>query len=136
MKERLNDKIKEIQEFLDFLEPRIPNNLEKKAICERYAEKIIEAIVDLAFLTIRYFKIEIPAQTADTEIFDILAEKNIISKNLSENLKEAKGMRNIITHEYGRIDDSIIYEAVKNQLPEDTKEFLSNIVEKIKWFQK
>ena len=88
MKERIKDKIKEITEFLEFLSQRVPDtleeyksNLEKKAICERYFEKVIEAIVDLSFLLIRHLKIEIPAETSDTEIFYILAEKHIISKS-------------------------------------------------------
>jgi len=47
MKERIEEKIAEIEEFTQFLLERVPsnfeeyeNNLEKKAICERYAERI------------------------------------------------------------------------------------------------
>ena len=134
MKERIKDKIKEITEFLEFLSQRVPDtleeyksNLEKKAICERYVEKVIEAIVDLSFLLIRHLKIEIPAETSDTEIFYILAEKHIISKSLAENMADAKGMRNIIAHEYGKIDDNIVFEAVSCELQKDTDEFIKSV---------
>lgn len=138
MKERIKDKIAEIEEFLEFLIIRIPQtleeykvNLEKKAICERYTEKIIQAIVDLAFLSAIYLKIQIPPEISDTEIFEILASKDIISKELSEKLKEAKGMRNIIYHEYGEINDEIVFEAISDELEADVIEFIKSIKDKI-----
>lgn len=134
MKERINDKINEIKEFLDFIVERIPDtleeykrNLDKKAICERYAEKIIEALVDLAFLIAKHLKIEIPAETSDKEIFSLLSEKEIISKELAGGLQDAKGMRNIIAHEYGKINDEIIFESLSSELIEDAKNFISQI---------
>lgn len=138
MKERINDKINEIEEFLDFLLQRVPESLDeykkdldKKAVCERYAEKIIEAIVDLAFI---FFKEEIAKKDkkvrmaeSDTDILDILHEKNIISDRLCKKLKEAKGMRNWIAHEYSRVNDEIVYNSIKNELEGDVKEFIENI---------
>lgn len=139
MKDRIKDKIAEIEEFVNFLSDRAPltieeyiENLEKKAICERYAEKIIEAVIDLAFLTVKHLKIEIPAQVSDMEIFKILADKNIISKELAKKLQDAKGMRNIIAHEYGKISDETVFEAVSSELKRDVEEFISNILEIIK----
>jgi uncharacterized protein YutE (UPF0331/DUF86 family) len=35
-----------------------------------------------------------------------------IDKRLSSKLKEAKGMRNIIAHEYGNIDDKIVFKSM------------------------
>lgn len=139
MKERIKDKMKEIEEFMAFLSERIPQDLEsykkdleKKAICERYVEKIIEAIVDLSFLTARLLDIELPAQTADTEIFDILKNRNIISEALCKKLKEAKGMRNWLAHEYGRIDDEIVYNSISEELEKDVNEFIEKIRENLK----
>lgn len=143
MKERINEKMKEIQEFLDFIVERIPETLEeykkdldKKAICERYIEKIIEAIVDLAFLIVKYLNIQIPAETSDKEIFSLLSDNKIISKELSAKMQDAKGMRNIIAHEYGKINDEIIFESISSELIDDTKDFISAIekaLEEIKW---
>jgi len=133
-KERIEEKISEIEKFLEDLSEFIPQGMElegykrdlkTKALCERYAEKIIEAIEDLAFLIVNYKKLKYPEY--EKEIFDILAENSIISKELSNKLKAAKGMRNIIAHEYGKIDDEIIFEAVTEQLVGDTKEFIGEI---------
>ncbi|MBI5148688.1 DUF86 domain-containing protein [Candidatus Pacearchaeota archaeon] len=105
MNKRIKDKIEEIEKYLDELGEIKPNNLKEyikdfktKAACERYTERIIEAVVDLAFLIIREKGFRIPE--GDKEAFDILAKEKIISGELAEKLKEAKGMRNILAHEY------------------------------------
>jgi uncharacterized protein YutE (UPF0331/DUF86 family) len=136
MKSRITDKIKEIEKFLEFLSNRIPKsleeykkNLEIKAICERYIEKIVEASVDLSFMIFKEInkdkKISIPED--DLGIFDILYKQNIISQNLSENLKKAKRMRNIIAHEYGEIDDNIVFNSLDSELINDISELINSI---------
>jgi len=134
MKERIEEKIGEIEEFMNFLIERIPNNfedyeknLEKKAVCERYLEKIIEASVDLAFLVVKYLKIQIPADISDTEVFVALANENVISYELSEKMQNAKGMRNIIAHQYGKIDDEIIFEALSSEIEKDMDDYINSI---------
>src|SRR3989344_6338423 len=108
MKERIKDKINEIEEYLEKLEEALPSDLEeyaqqhiRKAACERYAETIIEAVVDLAFLFIKEKNLGIPE--SDLSAFQLLSDKKIIDKDLSNNLQNAKRMRNILAHEYGDI---------------------------------
>ena len=57
--------------------------------------------------------------------------ENIISEKLSTNLKDAKGMRNIIAHDYGKIDDELVFESLKEQLIPDTEEFIKSIRESL-----
>ena len=90
---RIDDKIKEIEGFLEELSEILPANLRDyikdfrtKAACERYFEKIIEAIVDLAFLIIKFKKLEIPE--GDKEAFDVLAKREIITSLLAGKLKK------------------------------------------------
>ena len=132
IKERINDKIEQIQQFLSELPEIVPNSIEEylsdisaKAACERYAEKIIQALIDLAFLIIREKKLQSPED--ELQAFKILEINKIISTNLSERLQDAKRMRNIIVHEYGEIDDNIIYIAITEQLERDTNEFINSI---------
>lgn len=35
---------------------------------------------------------------------------------MKEIIKRMKGLRNILVHEYGRIDDELVYEVLKNKL--------------------
>lgn len=122
---RINDKIKEIEIYLNELLEVMPRTfdeykeLKTKAACERYFEKIVEAVVDLAFLIIKQRRLKVPEE--DKEVFDILLDENVISKELCERLKDAKGMRNLIAHEYGKIDDEIVFNSIVEELKKDKK---------------
>lgn len=126
---RIEDKISEINKFLEELESIIPSSfeeyrssLEKKAACERYVEKIVEAATDLAFLIIKDRKLRITQDDADA--FNVLLDSKIIDKDLAAKLKNAKGMRNIISHQYGNIDDEIVFESIAKELGRDVGEFI------------
>lgn len=126
---RLQDKIEEIENYISELEGIMPDNfqeyetdLKTKAACERYFEKIIEAVVDLAFLLIKDEGYKVPEE--DKEAFDILEKEEIISRELAEKIKDAKGMRNILAHEYGKVDDELVFHSITEELVADVREFL------------
>lgn len=129
---RINDKLKELENYISELVDIIPenfqgykNDLKTKAACERYFEKIIGATLDLAFLIIKEKGFKIPEE--DKEAFDILSKENVINVELSEKLKEAKGMRNIISHEYGKLDDELVFNSITQELEKDVNNFIKNI---------
>ena len=129
---RINDKIIDIEKYLEELDEIVPSSFEeykkdfqKMAACERYFEKIIEAVVDLGFILIRENDFKLPED--DEGVFEILLSKGIISERLSNKLQDAKGMRNIIAHEYGNIDDELVFEAISNELKSDVEDFLESI---------
>lgn len=129
---RINDKIEETEEYLEELSGIVPedfeeytSNKEKKAACERYFEKIVEAIVDLSFLIIKNNNLKIPED--EEGVFKVLSNEEVISERLSEKLKDAKGMRNFIIHQYEKIDDEIVFESLKEQLISDVEEFIEQI---------
>ncbi len=133
---RIKDKINEIQNYLEELENILPEdfeeyleNKEKMAACERYFEKIVGALVDLGNLFIKFKNFPLPNE--DTQIFDILLEKEIISKDLCERMKNAKGMRNILAHEYGKVNDEIVFEAITQEIIKDAEEFMKNVEKRL-----
>ncbi len=129
---RIKDKTKEIRKFLDELNEIFPESYEEykddlkaKAACERYFEKIIESAVDLAFIFIKIKKLSVPQDDVDS--FKILEKNKIIDEELCENLIKAKGMRNIIIHQYRKIDDKLVFEAVKEKIEDDISGFVKKI---------
>ncbi len=129
---RIHDKIDEIEQYISELRGFMPENLEEymksaktRAACERYFEKIVEAVVDVAFQTIKDNVLKMPEE--EKEAFDILASEGIITDNLAERLKDAKGMRNIIAHQYGKVDDGIVFNSITKELVNDAEEFLKSI---------
>ena len=129
---RINEKIKEVQEYLEKLDEiktltleEYLRNFKVKLMCERCVEIIIECLTDLAFLVIKEKKLNTP--TDDKQAFDILKEANIISSELAEKLKDAKGMRNILAHEYGKVDDEIVFNAINEELEKDASTLISSL---------
>lgn len=132
MNNRIQEKIDEIEQFLEELENSLPEDFEEyktdyklRAIGERYFEKIIGGIVDLAFLIIKEKDLKQPEE--DKQAFDILANEGIIKNSLADKLKDAKGMRNILAHEYGRIDDELVFHSLVEELIPDVQEFIKLI---------
>lgn len=132
MENRRGDKIVEIEKYVESLKKSLPKSFYKylsdeksRMACERYFEKIVEAVVDLAFLVIKENDLKNPDYAR--EAFEILEEGNFISKELSLNLGNAKGMRNWLAHRYDKIDDRMVFDVIKNKLFKDVEEFLEVI---------
>jgi len=113
----------------------VPNTLKEyesnkivRAACERYFEKVVESVTDLAFIVITLKKFRVPDDDIDS--FRILEENGIIDDELYNRLKDAKGMRNFIAHQYGQINDKLVYEAIIEELEKDVKKFIE-IVQKL-----
>ena len=119
-----------MEEFMPQTFKEYKTDLKGKAACERYFEKIIEAAIDLAFIVIKEERYRNPED--DKEALDILAGEGIISSKLSGKLRDAKGMRNIIAHEYGKIDDEVVFHSITEELSRDVKEFIKAVQEKFR----
>jgi uncharacterized protein YutE (UPF0331/DUF86 family) len=129
---RIDDKIKEIEIYLAEFSEIIPSSFEEyqqdirtKAACERYFEKIVESAVDLAFLAIKKKNLKTPKD--DKESFEVLSESRIISKELAKRMKDAKGMRNILAHQYGAVEDDLVYQSITEELIGDINSFIQCI---------
>ncbi|MBI3334058.1 DUF86 domain-containing protein [Candidatus Pacearchaeota archaeon] len=132
LKERTEKKIKEIESYLDELISFKPENLEeykknleKKWACERACERIAEGLVDLAIFIIRIK--EITYNEEDEKSFAVLLKNNIINENLCGKMRNLKGMRDIIAHRYGEIDDELVFRAINGELEKDVNEFLEAV---------
>lgn len=132
MNKRIKDKIKDIKIYLKELNKiksetfnGYKKDFKTKAACERYFEKIAEAVIDLAILVIKDKNLPLPEQ--DYEAFNVLEKGDIIDVNLAKKLRSIKSMRNIIAHKYGDIDDKIMYNAISKELDKDVKDFLKII---------
>lgn len=113
---RISDKRKNIQKYLNEFYTIIPKSYAAytediiiRAVCERYFELIVESVIDLATLIIKKERFSFPK---DKRVFNFLSEEKIIDNNLAERLQNAKGMRNILSHRYGEIDNKTVFESL------------------------
>jgi len=134
---RIRDKISELTEYLNYLVSITPadfedyqNDLKTKAACEHYFEKVMEACIDLSFLIIKEKKFEIPDD--EESAFNILLKHLVISGNLAKRLISDKGMRNVIAHEYGEVDDIRVYTSLTEEIEKDVDEFIKSVEEYLK----
>lgn len=97
-----------------------------KRFVERTLQIAIEACLDLGNHIIADEGLREPEDNKD--VFNVLAEAGIIDAKLLGNLKPMASFRNLIVHDYGKIDDEIVFGILKRRL-EDFKEYSSMIVE-------
>ena len=88
--------------------------VEKKRACERLLQLAIECVIDVCHVLVTGLRLGLPADEDD--LFGKLAVEGIVSPDMKDTLREMKGFRNILVHEYARIDDLLVYEAVRTRM--------------------
>ena len=84
-------------------------------------QRACENGIDLAMHLARLKRLGIPQSSRDA--FELLAEANIISRELLARMKAMIGFRNIAIHEYHKLDTQIVVSIVRSRL-EDFHELL------------
>src|SRR3990172_10540995 len=106
-RERILGKLDELDGYARELQTIAPKTfeefrqIEKKRACERLLQISVEVIIDICHLFVTGLRLGLPAEEDD--IFEKLGRDGIISGSLKETLKEMKGFRNILVHEYGEV---------------------------------
>jgi len=120
-RERVLAKIDQIEGYLRELREIVPKDfvtyqkkVDKRRACERLLQLFVEAVIDVCRLLVTGLRLGIPSEEDD--LFEKLEIAGIISPQVEEKLKEMKGFRNILVHEYTRIDDKIVYQAARTKL--------------------
>lgn len=128
---KYKSKINELRGLISELEEIMPSDfseykkLKEKAACERYFEKIVECMTDITLLIIKEKGLNIPDD--DKSAYESLQDGGVISERLCKRLKDAKGMRNILAHEYGKVDDKLVFDSIRNEIIKDANKFIKEI---------
>ncbi len=130
-KDRLYEKMDELEKYLRELDEYLPeeeenylkNGLRKRA-CERTFQLASENLLDICNLIISEKGFGIPTDSKDC--VRKLAENGVILGSLSTRLEELVGFRNLLVHQYGRVDDSKAYSYL-NVESKDFYEFIETI---------
>lgn len=136
-RERILTKIDELDSYLSEISQIIPANfseyqqIEKKRTCERLLQLGVECTIDICRLFVSGLRLGLPSE--ENDLFAKLKKKGIISKEMASLLKEMRGFRNILIHEYATVNDELVYEALQTRL-EDFKRFKKEILEALKKF--
>ena len=119
--ERILVKFKELESYLDEFEKVKPSNLEDygrsikdRRACERLLQISIECVLDVCNILVSKLKSGMPADEDD--VLDKLGDKKIITKEMKNILHGMKGMRNILVHKYGEVDNGTVFEMISEKL--------------------
>ncbi len=127
----IENKISSVRKYLKILERYkkyskndIEKDLDIRGAVERYLYLAIQSAIDLAEAVISHKNLRKPATMS--EAFYILNEENLINEQLTEKLAKMVGFRNIMAHDYEKINYDIVYDVLRNRL-KDIKEFIESM---------
>jgi len=79
-------------------------------------QRACEQAIDLANYVIKTKKLGLPKESKES--FRILAKEKIIPENLSTNLEKMVGFRNVLVHEYQKLDLQLMIDVIEHHLEE------------------
>lgn len=117
----ISARLEKLKEYVNYLKSYQKNSLSqiKKdytlqgAIC-RYFQLSVECVIDIAELIISSLGLRKPA--TGFEAIEILGENNIIPSQFSDKFAPIVGFRNILVHDYLKIDLDKVYQHLKEDL--------------------
>lgn len=127
--ERLDEYLKILKDIQKVNKKSFVNDYHFFGLAERYMQLSIEIVLDVGKIILAEKNFERPDN--NQEIFIILQDEKIISKSLTEKIHGIVGFRNILVHEYEKIDRNIVYDRLYNNL-DDFKKFQKEIAKYLK----
>jgi uncharacterized protein YutE (UPF0331/DUF86 family) len=130
-RDRVLVKLDELEGYMRELSTVLPGSfdefraVEKKRACERILQIAVECVIDVCSLLVRGRRLGIPGEEDD--LFEKLAAAGIVSEELKTTLKRMKGFRNILVHEYGVVNDEIVYRTARTG-PADFARFKKEVL--------
>lgn len=120
--------LKILQRYRGRKKEEIEGDVDLRGAVERYLYLAVQATIDLAEAVISYKGFRKP--TTMSETFEILNEERFISARMTDKLVKMTGFRNIMTHDYEKIDYGIVYNVLqKGRI--DLEGFLKRIEDKL-----
>ena len=105
------EEIRQTKKLQDFLTDKVT-----RRYSERTLQIAMEACLDIAGHIISYEGLREPVDNKDC--FQVLYETGIVPNDLSERLKKMAQFRNVVVHDYLRINPEIIFSIVQRNLPD------------------
>jgi uncharacterized protein YutE (UPF0331/DUF86 family) len=119
-RDRLLARLDEMDSYLAELRAVAPARLteyktiEKRRACERLLQILVEAVVDVCSLLVAGLRLGLPGDEDD--LFQKLRVREVLSEDMTATVRLMKGLRNLLVHEYGRINDEIVFEMITHRL--------------------
>ncbi len=127
----LSTYIRQISDFRSLSVDEYESDWKTQRIVDRTLHIMIEMCIDIAGHLISDRRLRVPESYADG--FRILNENGIVSDNLIEPLMKMAKFRNIIVHQYEKVDPEIVISILQRNI-DDFQKFSDEIVTYMKNF--
>ncbi len=114
-------------ERMSFSLEELMADIDIQHLIERRLQLAIETCIDIASHIAAEKKL--PGREKASDVFLLLGKYKIIESKLAENLAKAVGFRNILIHEYAKIDNQLVYRYYQDDL-DDLRRFGQEISKK------
>lgn len=111
---RLDEYLRYLKEIQKVNKKTFTNDFHFFGLAERYLQLAIEVVMDIGKLLL--VTEDLPRAENNSEIFGILVENKILPKSLLKRLDGITSFRNILVHDYEKIDREIVYGKLQNNL--------------------
>lgn len=111
---RLDEYLRYLKEIQKVNKKTFTNDFHFFGLAERYLQLAIEVVMDIGKLLL--ITEDLPRAENNSEIFGILVENKVLPKSLLKRLDGITSFRNILVHDYEKIDREIVYGKLQNNL--------------------
>lgn len=111
---QVDDYLNQIKEFSTISLRSYKKDWKTQRIVERTLQILIEVCIDIANHIISDQGMRVPVGYADT--FQVLMENRVISKKLFETMEKMAKFRNVVVHQYEKIDPAIVISILHRNL--------------------
>lgn len=134
-KDRVLVKVDELQGYLKELRQITPahfndyQKIEIKRSCERLLQICVECTMDICNMLVAGLRLGVPSE--ENDVLEKLGRAGFLSNEMEIILKEMRGFRNILVHEYAVVDDRIVFETARTRQG-DFQKFIKEILQALK----
>ena len=116
----LSEYVTQVSEYRDLTVERYRADWKTQRIVERTLQMAIEACLDVASHVLTDRGLRAPSTYAET--FEVLVQAELMSPDLGRVMIEMTGFRNVVVHEYTRVDAEVVIRILRERL-EDFRRF-------------
>ena len=125
----IQDDLVNLSGLAEFTLDQVVSDFMKQATLERLLERIINRSIDINRHIISELKNEKISSPKDyRETFLILGQLGVFSETFAKEISKSIGTRNILTHEYDKTDQTLVYDSIGNCL-RDYNEYCKSVLE-------
>jgi len=112
----IGDELEHLKNYSDLSFEKVVKDFKTQAIVERVLERIINRAIDINQHLISESSVSSSFPKSYKETFLKLAEINVFPEAFAKQIAKSVGTRNVLVHEYDKVDYTQIYSSIKDCL--------------------